>query len=877
MKSLFSSLAVLWSGFAFAAAPLEPGTVPQGLSASEWSQIQAAHELVRHAPERQQDGHLIARNPGQQWAAEFDGKGFTVTPDEGAWTWGLELTGYGERRLPATASASQLRHADGKISCPRDENLSEWFVNDSRGLEQGWDIRQRPERADPAAPLQLHLSTRGSVRPQVSASGDSVSFLEPGGANVLSYGGLKAWDADGKTLAVRFEAAGEKGLRIAVEDQDARYPVTIDPVAQQTIVKMSNIAVNGPFAISGDTLIVGSSIFIRNGGAWSWQATLQGSNTEASDSFGNAVAISGDTVVIGAYQEDSAASGVNGNGASNASSNSGAAYVFTRSGTVWTQQAYLKASNTGADDGFGIRVGISGDTIVVGATGEDSNATGVDGDGSNNAASAAGAAYVFSRSGTTWTQQAYLKASNADAGDNFGNSVASSGDIVVVGAYFEDGSGLEAGAAYVFSRSGTTWTQQAYLRGSNSYPGDYFGCSVAVSGETVVVGAYRESFSFAGINKYGYHDGYSNWAGAAYVFVRNGGTWTQQAYLKASNAEWLDYFGASVAISGDTVVVGAYGEDGRGTGLTGNPADASMNDAGAAYIFKRNGTTWTQDVYLKGPFTSPYAQFGWQVAVSGDTVVAGGAGTTVTDFFTSGSEIHLKQGTTDVYSGITYAFAPIAPDSNTELTFTLSNLAVDPLVLTGTPKVAVTAGSSDFTVTSQPTSPITGGGASTTTFKVRFAPTSEGTKGAIVSIPNTDADEGDFQLKLSGPVLSFDTDTDGDGLSDASEFNMAALGFNWKVKQTAMVKTYFDDANRGGLYAKSQVHVMRMAKPSITRNAATERVKLTMSWEKSINLTDFFSFPAPAGSSVSISPSGGIDFEFPSSGDNAAFIRIDQH
>ena len=173
------------------------------------------------------------------------------------------------------------------------------------------------------------------------------------------------------------------------------------------------------------------------------------------------MAISGDTVVVGAVDEASSATGVNGNGLDDSARGAGAAYVFFRSGGSWTQQAYLKASNTGAGDAFGFSVAISGDTVVVGAVGEASNATGVNGNGGDNSADEAGAAYVFVRSGGSWTQQAYLKASNTGAGDQFGASVAIFGDTVVVGAYGEDSnatgvngnegdnSAADAGAAYV--------------------------------------------------------------------------------------------------------------------------------------------------------------------------------------------------------------------------------------------------------------------------------------------------------------------------------------------------------------------------------------------------------------------------------------------
>ena len=193
------------------------------------------------------------------------------------------------------------------------------------------------------------------------------------------------------------------------------------------------------------------------------QAYVKASNTGSNDNFGYSVSLSGDTMVIGAPFEDSGAAGVNGNQSDNSASDSGAAYVFVRSGSSWSQQAYLKASNTGAVDSFGTSVAVSGETLAVGAYHEASSATGVNGSQGDNRASGAGAAYVFGRTGTNWTQQTYLKASNTGAFDNFGQSVAVSGDTVVVGAYGEDSgatgvngnqsnnSVIDSGAAYVFT------------------------------------------------------------------------------------------------------------------------------------------------------------------------------------------------------------------------------------------------------------------------------------------------------------------------------------------------------------------------------------------------------------------------------------------
>jgi hypothetical protein len=217
-------------------------------------------------------------------------------------------------------------------------------------------------------------------------------------------------------------------------------------------------------SISGDTIVVGAPqnkvttnngaiasgaayVFVREGPNWTQQAYLQPSNPGTNDYFGQSVSISGDTIVVGAHQEGSSATGVNGDQSNNAAPVSGAAYVFVRDGTTWSQQAYLKASNTGAGDYFGRWVSISGDTIVVGSPREDSNATGVNGDDSNEATDS-GAAYVYVRNGTSWSQQAYLKASNTEAGDLFGYAVSISGDTIVVGASQEDKPESGSGAAY---------------------------------------------------------------------------------------------------------------------------------------------------------------------------------------------------------------------------------------------------------------------------------------------------------------------------------------------------------------------------------------------------------------------------------------------
>ncbi|MES2737885.1 MAG: choice-of-anchor D domain-containing protein [Verrucomicrobiota bacterium] len=338
-------------------------------------------------------------------------------------------------------------------------------------------------------------------------------------------------------------------------------------------------------------------------------AYLKAGATDELDRFGLSVSISGDTVVIGAPGEDSSAPGIDGNEADNNATDAGAAYVFVRDGDGrWTRQAYLKASNPDSSDQFGARVDIDGDTLVVGAYGEASAATGINGNEADNSAINAGAAYVFTRTAGVWSQQAYLKAHNASELDTFGTSVAISGDRVVVGAQTE---GLEVGAAYVFRRSGSVWSQEKFLKASNGSGLDLFGVSVDIAGDIIVVGATGEASSATGVNGNESDNAAIN-AGAAYIFFHNGSDWVQQAYLKASNTSAQDRFGCAVAVSGETVVVGAYQEGG----------DAS----GAAYVFTSTAGVWSQQAYLKASNTGSGDQFGQAVAIEGDLLLVGADG-----------------------------------------------------------------------------------------------------------------------------------------------------------------------------------------------------------------------------------------------------------
>jgi FG-GAP repeat protein len=394
-------------------------------------------------------------------------------------------------------------------------------------------------------------------------------------------------------------------------------------------------------------------VFVRRGDAWVQQAYLKASNAGQSDLFGMNVALSadGNTMAVSAPWERSAAAGVNGDQTDDSLPQAGAVYVFTRSGDSWQQQVYVKASNTGRrasqgelvgdGDQFGFSLALSGDgnTMAVGATTEDSAATGINGDQANDSAQSAGAVYLFTRTGNTWTQQAYVKGSNTEAGDLFGYDVGLSedGKTLVAAGYDEDGPGRGvnvdqgngvngSGAIYVFSREGTGWRQDGYLKGSRSEGNDALGFSVAISGDgnTIVAGAGDESCLVGGINPEGCdmdkpEDASGGTAGAAYVWVRSGDTWREQAFIKASTPDLQDSFAANLAVSrdGNTLLVGAAMEDSRARGINGEQQDNSAIESGAAYLFTRSGTTWSQQAYIKADNADEFDEFGASVAVSG--------------------------------------------------------------------------------------------------------------------------------------------------------------------------------------------------------------------------------------------------------------------
>ena len=459
-----------------------------------------------------------------------------------------------------------------------------------------------------------------------------------------------------RTEAIGYIKASNTGT-----DDAFGSPVTLsadgNTLAVGAFEDSSAIGINGDQADNSSQLSGAVYVFTRTGSVWEQQAYIKASNTNDFDRFGRSVSLSadGNTLAVGATDEGSSATGINGDQNDNAAEAAGAVYVFVRSESEWEQQAYIKASNTDVRDFFGSSVSLSadGNTLAVGAASEGSNATGINGDQTNNLIRFSGAVYVFARNGPVWEQQAYIKASNTNDSDRFGSSVTLSadGNTLAVGATGEESSttginGVQfdnlaglSGAVYVFARNGSVWDQQAYIKASNTDAFDSFGISVSLStdGNTLAVGATGEDSSAIGINgdqtdnTFTFaNNPFADRAGAVYVFTRSGSEWEQQAYIKASNTDGSDAFGDSVSLSadGNTLAVGASSEASSATGVNGDQNDNAAEDAGAVYVFRRMGSIWEQQAYIKASNADADDLFGNSVSLSadGNTLAVGALG-----------------------------------------------------------------------------------------------------------------------------------------------------------------------------------------------------------------------------------------------------------
>jgi FG-GAP repeat len=533
------------------------------------------------------DGYDV-KNPAQKLNALFGLRGLEVQTESTRFAMSVQGYGYGAVLVPvrhvrpnATSNRVEYRHGP----------FTEWYVNGPMGLEQGFTIREQPGTNHNRRPLTITIALAGNLYAVADENEGGLRLNRSAGDAVLRYTGLIAQDADGKRLQASLTVQSRTGLLLEVDDSFARYPVTIDPAIQNFTLTASDGENGNDFgysvAFDGNTAVVGAPftsdggeayVFVMPGGSWknmTQTAILTASDGAAGNEFGTAVGISGNTVVVGAI-----VAAVNGN------PGVGAAYVFVKPSQGWknmTETAKLVASDGEFLSYFGRSVAIDGGTIVVGAPLPTGTNPGP------------GSAYIFVQPPGGWvdmTQTAELNASNGIDYDYFGLSVAASGSTVLVGA-----SGLES--AYVFVEPAGGWanmTENAVLNASDGQANDGFGWSVALEGDTAVTGSPNNQLH-----------------GAAYVFVEPANGWsnmTETAKLKASGAS---DFGFSVSLVEKAIVVGA-------------PFSNPIHE-GSTYVFlKPNGgwkTTSKPSLVLSIPFNDGFDNFGTSVAVNGSTAVVG--------------------------------------------------------------------------------------------------------------------------------------------------------------------------------------------------------------------------------------------------------------
>jgi hypothetical protein len=471
----------------------------------------------------------------------------------------------------------------------------------------------------------------GNLPPVANAGPDQTVTA----GQLVTLNGTRSTDPNGDPLTYSWCLRGRpQGSTATLNGANTAQPTFTPDVAGSYVFCLT--VNDGKSGSASDSVVVEVRLPSSVGGAL--QAYVKASNTTGAQfrSFGRSVALDGDTLVVGA-DEASCATGVNGDQTNSSCPGAGAVYVFTRAGTTWSQQAYLKASNARANGGFGWIVSLSGDTLVVGAPAEASCARGVNGNQADASCPGSGAVYVFTRTGSLWSQQAYLKASNINTNGNselFGEAVAVNGNTIAVGApregicEFGDIQCTPTGAVYIFTRSDNVWSEEAHFRSSNIVINDAFGSALALDGDALAVSSPNEAGCATGINGDQFNNHSCRGAGAVYVFTRTAGGWTQQAYVKASNTNSgppgdTDMFGGSLALMGNTLVVAAPSEDSCATGINGNQSDEGCVSAGAVYIFTRINNVWSQVAYVKPLYQdlqSVGGHFGSRVAFDGTTL-----------------------------------------------------------------------------------------------------------------------------------------------------------------------------------------------------------------------------------------------------------------
>jgi hypothetical protein len=550
--------------------------------------------------------------------ADFRREWVLLRADGGSLSLALMSVGYGAgarriRSVVPVGRANRVTYRHGSVA--------EWYASGPLGLEQGFTIDRRPQ-GDRRRELTVAIGYGGNVAAE-RAGRSAVRFVGANGRTLFSYGGLSVTDSRGRTLHAGI-AVAEHRLLIEIVDAGASYPVTVDPFIQAGKLTVANDFANNlgrSVAVSGSTVVVGASsayvgqtccpgaayVFTQPAGGWSSTtqvAKLTASDAADGDRFGWTVAIDASTIVVGAIH---ATVGTN--------TWQGAAYVFTESNGSWSQQQKLTASDATAYAAFGEAVALSGTTILVGSSGSNSG----------------GAAYVFTESNGVWSQQTKLRGSDTKTGDYFGCAVAISGALIAVGdlgASNATSSSSYPGAVYVFTQPGGGWsqahTEQAKLLASDASNGDQVGASVAISGSTIVAGAPMGNGPVYG--------------GAVYMFAPPAGGWigvvNELAKLTASDGASGDGLGTSVAIAGAMVVAGAP-----------YAAVGPQAKQGAAYVFAQPPGGWAseqQSAKLTASDGKASDELGISVAGSNGTAFVGAPGANSTYLFQSEPSVTIS-------------------------------------------------------------------------------------------------------------------------------------------------------------------------------------------------------------------------------------------
>jgi hypothetical protein len=561
----------------------------------QYASLQAAMQQARFSVSHAEQTPLgraawHAPNPTAGYDAYVTEAGVSIAVNGGSYV-SLSLHSLGYGAAIQGVGPGEVSGDRQTINLTRDGGVQEWYINGPDGLEQGFTLAEPLGARQPGVPLRLAMQVSAGWRAVARDDGNAVTLR--GAGTAVEYGKLVVSDSQGRNLPARLTVTDGQVV-IETEDSEAVYPLTIDPIftLQQKLVAADGASIDrfgSAVALYGDTVAVGAEeddigtiadqgsvyVFTRSGATWTLQQKITAFDGAVDDLFGGAVALYGDTLAVGA---------------STRGYRPGSAYVFTRSGATWTLQQKITAFDGATGNIFGSAVALSDWTLVVGAYGADI--------GANNAQ---GAVYVYTRIGAVWSLQKKITAVEGEADDFFGIAVALSGDTLAIGARRDDvGANANQGSVYVFQRYGTLWLIEQKLYANDGAANDIFGTAVALSGDTLVVGANYDTIE-ANLNQ-----------GSAYVFTRSGGVWTQQQKLIANDGAMFDRFGNAVALSGDTVVVGAH-EDDIGANAT----------QGSAYVFARSGTVWAQQKKLTANDGEAGDRFGHAVALSSDTLVAG--------------------------------------------------------------------------------------------------------------------------------------------------------------------------------------------------------------------------------------------------------------